>query len=177
MWPPPRSILGGRLALVILGCDGCCSLTGSAQCGACVPSCEVAFACWVILLSANAFPPLFRSWYELDLLRHMVRSELDCQCTLQGADVEKPLCGVVSLSFLYIEIHEELDLVSWDVDNAYLLLQAPITWVEFAFVRSYSRLPVYISSCSLVGDVCALRGDHRSGSGSVLGHVEGVVGE
>ena len=63
----------------------------------------------------------------MDLLCRMVWSELDHQCTLQGAGIEKRLYGVVGLSFIYAEVHEELYLVSWGVDNAYLFLQAPST--------------------------------------------------
>ena len=159
---------------MILGFNGCCSLTRSAQCGACGPSHEIAFACRVVLLSVNALPPLFESWHELDLLRRMVRSELARQCELQGAGIEDCLCGVVGYSVIYAEVHGELDLVSWDVDNAYLLLQAPSTWVEFAFVLSYSGLPVYVPSCSSVGDIYTLSGDYRSGAGSVLECVWGV---
>ena len=51
----------GRVALAILGFDGCYSLTHLAQCGACGLSREIVFACWVVLLSANALPPLFES--------------------------------------------------------------------------------------------------------------------
>ena len=68
---------------------------------------------------------------------------------------------MVGFSFIYVEVHEELDLVSWDVDNAYILLQAPSTWVEFAFVISYSGHPVYVPIFSLMGDVCALCGDYQ----------------
>ena len=87
------------------------------------------------------------------------------------------LCGVVGDSVIYVEVHGELDLVSYDVDNAYLLLQAPSTWVEFSFVFSYSGLPVYVPSCSSVGDICALCRDYHSGAGSMLGCVGGIVGE
>jgi hypothetical protein len=107
----------------------------------------------------------------------MVRSELARQCELEGSDIGDRLCGVVGCSVIYAEARGELDLVDWSVDNAYLLLQAPSAWVEFAFVLSYSGLPVYVPSCSLVGDICTLRGDYRSGPGSVLGRVGGVVGE
>lgn len=172
-----REYIGGRVSLVISGFGGCCSLTRSAQCGACGLSHEIAFACRVVLLGANALPPSFKSWHELDLLRRMVRSELARQCELEGSDIEDRLCGVVGCSVIYAEAHGELDLVDWDVDNAFLLLQAPSAWVEFAFVLSYSGLPVYVPSCSLVGDICTLRGDYRSGPGSVLGRVGGVVGE
>jgi hypothetical protein len=44
------------------------------------------------------------------------------------------LYGVVGDSVIYVEVHGELDLVSCNVDNVYLLLQAPSAWVEFAFV-------------------------------------------
>ena len=54
------------------------------------------------------------------------------------------MCGMVGLSIMYAEVLEELDLVSWDVDNVCLLLQSPSTWVEFSFVLSYSGLPVYV---------------------------------
>ena len=119
-------------------------------------------------------PPSFEGWPELDFLRQMVRSEFSLQCELQGAAVEDRLYGVVVYSVIYAEVHVELDLVNWDVDNAYLLMQAPSDWVEFAFVLSYSGLPVYVPSCSLVGDIWALCGGYRSGAGSMLG---GVVGE
>ena len=112
----------GKVALVILGSDGYCSLTCSTQCGACGLSHEIAFVCWVFLLGANALPPSLESWHELDLFFWMVWSELACQCALQGAGIEECLCGVVGFSIIYAEVHEELDLVSWDVDNAYLLL-------------------------------------------------------
>ena len=81
-----REYISGRVALVISGFNGCCSLTHSAQCGACGPSHEIDFACRVGLLSANALPSLFESWHKLDLLCQMVRSELARRCDLQGAD-------------------------------------------------------------------------------------------
>ena len=49
--------------------------------------------------------------------------------------------------------------------------------MEFAFVLSYSGLPVYVPNCALVGDMCAIRKDYRSGDGSLLGLVEWIVGE
>ena len=88
---------------------------------------EVAFPFWVILLSANALPPSFKSWRKLNLIRQMVLSELVRQCTLQGAGIEERICGVIGLSVIYAEVREELNLVSWDVDNACLLLQSPST--------------------------------------------------
>ena len=83
---------------------------------------EVAVACRVVLLSANALPPSFKSWRKLYLLCQMVRSELICQCTLHGDGMEECVCGVVGLSIIYAEVREELDLVSWDMDNACILL-------------------------------------------------------
>ena len=56
-------------------------------------------------------------------------------------------------------------------------MQAPSTWVEFAFVLSYSGLPVFVLIFLLVGDMCALRRDYCSGAGSLLGLVEGIVVE
>ena len=44
----------GRVALVVMGSGGCCNLTDVAQSGTCGVSHEVAFACQVVLLSANA---------------------------------------------------------------------------------------------------------------------------
>ena len=76
-----------------------------------------------------------------------------------------------------MEVREELDLVSWDMDNACLLLQSPSTWMEFAFVLSYSGLPVYTPSCASVSDGCAMCKDYRSRAGSMMGHVEGIVGQ
>ena len=70
-----------------------------------------------------------------------------------------------------------MDLVSWDVDNAYLLLHAPITWVEFTFVLSYSGLTVYVPTGLSVGDMCAMRDDYHSDDGSLLGLVEGIASE
>ena len=144
---------------------------------ACSVSCEVAFACRIVLLSANELPPLFKSWYELDLLRQVVRSELVCQCPLQGDGIEERVCGVVGLSIMYAEVREELDLVSWDVDDACLLLQSPSSWMELAFVFSYSGLPVYAFNCESVGNGCVMRKDYRSDAGSVMGHVEEIVGD
>ena len=56
-----KEYISGMVALVISGFDGCCSLTRLVQCGTCGPSREIAFACWVVLLSANALPPSFES--------------------------------------------------------------------------------------------------------------------
>ena len=49
----------------------------------------------------------------------MVLLELVYQCTLQGDGIEESVCGVVghSISIIYAEVREELDLVSWDVGN------------------------------------------------------------
>ena len=60
-----KGYISGRAALVISGFGGCCNLTRSAQCGACGLSHEIAFACWVVLLSANALPPAFESWWYI----------------------------------------------------------------------------------------------------------------
>ena len=79
----------GRVALVIAGSGGCCNLTA---CDAYGVSCEVAFACRVVLLSANALSPLLNSCRELDLLRHMVRSELVHQCVPFKVMVWKSMC-------------------------------------------------------------------------------------
>ena len=84
---------------------------------------------------------------------------------------------VVGLSLACAEVREESDLVSWDVDNARLLLHSPSTWMEFASVLSYSGLPLYVPNCASVGDGCAVCKDYRSSAGSVMGHVEGIVGE
>ena len=105
-----KKYISGRLALVILGFNGCCSLTRLVQCGACGPSHEIVFACRFVLLSTNALPPSFESWHELDLLCRLVRSELARQCELQGAGIEDRLCGVVGYSVIYAEVHGELDL-------------------------------------------------------------------
>ena len=45
------------------------------------------------------------------------------------------------------------------------------------FVLSYSGLPVFVPNFASVGDMCAIREDYRLGAGSVLGLVEGIVGE
>ena len=63
---------------------------------------------------------------------------------------------MVGLSIMYAEVLEELDLVSWDVDNVCLLLQSPSTWVEFSFVLSYSGLQVCVPNCASVGGMCAI---------------------
>ena len=56
--------------------------------------------------------------------------------------MEECVCGVVGLSIIYVEVREELDLVSWDVDNApahgwNLLLSFLILgyWCMFLIVR------------------------------------------
>ena len=49
--------------------------------------------------------------------------------------------------------------------------------MEFAFVLSYSRLPEYVPNCALLGDGCAMHEGYHSSAGSVVGHVEGIVGE
>ena len=112
----------------------------------------------------------------MDLLCQMVRSELDYQCALQDDGMEERVYGVVGLSIIYAEVWEELDLVSWYVDNVCLLLQSPSTWMEFASVLSYSDLPVYVPNCALVGDICAIFKDYCTSDGSMMGHVEGVSG-
>ena len=122
-------------------------------------------------------PLLFKSWHKLDLLHQIVRLELVYQCALQCHGMEEHVWGVVGLSIVYVEVREELDLVSWDMDNACLFLQSPSTWMEFAFVLSYSVLPVYVPNCASVCDGYAMREDYRSSAGSVMGHVEGIVGE
>ena len=48
----------------------------------------------------------------MDLLCRMVHPELNCQCALQGAGIEKHLCGVVGFSIIYAEVHEEFDMFS-----------------------------------------------------------------
>ena len=78
---------------------------------------------------------------------------------------------------MFAEVREELDLVSWDDDSTCLILQSPHIWMEFAFVLSYSRLPVYFPNCAPVGDGCDMLEDYHSNSGSVMRHVEGIVGE
>ena len=82
-----KEYISGRVSLVISGLDGCCNPTRLAQCGACSLLHDILFACRVVLLSANALPPSFESWHKLNLLRWMVRSELVCQCELQGAGI------------------------------------------------------------------------------------------
>ena len=42
---------------------------------------------------------------------------------------------------------------------------------------SYSGLPVYIPNCVLVVYGCVMRKDYHSGDGSVMGHMEGMIGE
>ena len=108
-----------------MGSSGCCNLTAVVQYGACGVSREVAFACRAVLLSANVLPPSFKIWCKLDMMRQMVRLELVYQCALQGDGMEERACGTVGLSIIYgVEVLEKLDLVSWDVDNACLLLQS-----------------------------------------------------
>ena len=85
--------------------------------------------------------------------------------------------GVVGLPIIYAEVQEELDLVSWDVDNTCFILQSPSIWMEFAFVLSYSRLPLYVPNCASVGDRCTICKDYRSSARSVMRHVEEIVGE
>ena len=102
----------------------------------------------------------------------MVRLELANQwCTIQCDTIEDHVCGVVGQSIIFAEVREELDLVSWGEGGTCLISQSPRTWMEFAFVLSYYGLPVFVTNCALVGDMCAIREDYRSGSGSVLGHV------
>ena len=81
----------GRVALVMTGSGGCCNLTTLAQYGACSVSCDVAFACWIVLLSAYVLSPLFNRCRELDLLHQIVRSKLVYQCALQGDGIEECL--------------------------------------------------------------------------------------
>ena len=83
-----------RVILVIMGSGGCCNCTAVAQCGACIVSREVTFACRVVLLSANKLPLSFESWCELDLLCQMVRLELVNQCTIQCDTIEERVWGV-----------------------------------------------------------------------------------
>ena len=163
---------------MITGSGICYNLTAVAQCGACGVSHDVTFAWRVILLSTNTLLTSFKSWRKLDLLRQMVRLELVYQCALQGDGMEERACGTVGLSIIYgVEVLEKLDLVSWDVDNACLLLQSLSTWMKFAIVLSYSRLLVYVPNCVLVCDGCDMHEDYRSSGGSMMEHVEGVVGE
>jgi hypothetical protein len=82
-----KEYISRRVSLVISGFDDCCSPTRLAQCGACTLLHGIVFACRVVLLSANALPPSFESWHELDLLHRMVRSVLARQCELQGAGI------------------------------------------------------------------------------------------
>ena len=84
-----------RVVFVVVGSGGCCNRTTVTQCGACSVSCKVAFACQVVLLSANELPLLFKSWCELDLLCQMIRAELVNQCTIQGDTIEERVRGVV----------------------------------------------------------------------------------
>ena len=49
--------------------------------------------------------------------------------------------------------------------------------MEFAFVFSYSGLPVYVPNCVPVDNMCAVHKDYCSGTGYMMGLVEGIVGE
>ena len=88
----------------------------------------------------------------------------------------KSVYGVVGRSIIFADIHEELDLVSWDEGSNCLILQPPCTWSEFAFVLSYSGLPVFIPNCVAVAYECAMHKGFHSDDGSVMGYVEEMVG-
>ena len=72
----------------------------------------------------------------------MAHAELVNQCAIQGDKMEESVCGVVGRSIIFVEVREEMDLVSWYEGSTCLILQSPCTWMKFAFVLFYSGLPV-----------------------------------